>query len=219
MASTGVSPIASSEVLALFPTPVCRVQLAEDSYVPLNQAVGDQVAALVPTQPPLQPGERFRTGGTLHRREQFMPLADFVRENAEGVLSYLMAIYESIEVTACWADVRGSGARISEEADKNAYLSALYFASLPEGETQVSFRDPRRQNAILSPPSDAAHQADNRVSVREGTLLIFPAWLERAVGRNSSSAPSLSLGFNLMFKNYTATMSKPLWEGNTFKRA
>lgn len=219
MSSTGVSPIASSEVLALFPTPVCRLQLAEDSYAQLNQAVGDQVAALTSTQPPLGSGERFRTGRSLHRLEQFMPLADFVRENAEGILSYLMATYESIEVTACWADVRGPSARISEEADSNAYLSAMYFASLPEGEAQVSFRDPRRQNAILSPPSRAADDTNDRVSVREGTLLIFPAWLERSVRQNSSDALSLSLGFNLMFKNYTATMSKPLWEGNTFKRA
>lgn len=213
------TPIASNEVLALFPTVVCRTRLEAASHGPLNRAINARVDALIAAEGPPARGERLRTGRDLHTLQEFAPLADFVKSNAEGMLSYMMAVHDGIEITACWADVRGPGARLSGEAGVNAYLSAIYFCRLPEGEARVSFRDPRSQAGILASP--AAGEGGNRseVPVREGTLLLFPAWIEHGVARNPSDTPSVSIGFDLMFENFTEAMSKPLWQGNTYKQA
>lgn len=211
--------IASNEVLALFPTLVCRAQIDVAQVDPLNSAIDERISSIVAANGPPAQGERLRTAGNLHGFDELSPLTEFVKSNAEGVLSYLMALHDGIEITSCWADIRGPGARLSDEANSNAYLSALYFCRLPEGETRVSFRDPRRQIGILTPPDSNGGETRSVVPVREGTLLIFPGWLERGMERNTSDEPSVSLGFNLMFRNFTESMSKPLWEGNTFKRA
>lgn len=209
--------IASNEVMALFPTVVCRTQLEPESGSSLNQAINARIDALINAEEPLAAGERCRTGDNLHSWEEISPLAEFVLSNAEGMLSYLLAVHDGIEITACWADVRGPGARRSEGSDVNTYLGAVYFSRVADGETRVSFRDPRRQAGILALPFGGDDHSE--VLVREGTLLLFPAWLEHGIARNESETPSVSIGFNLMFKNFTEVMSKPLWEGNTYKRA
>jgi uncharacterized protein (TIGR02466 family) len=219
MPTPSSSPIASNEVLALFPTVVCRIQIEAESHQALNRAINARVDALTAAEKPLARGERLRTGTDLHLLEEFAPLSDFVISNAEGMLSYMMAVHGGIEITACWADVRGPGARLSDEAGSNAYLSAMYISRLPEGEARVSFRDPRMQAGILSLSGDAEGSKHSEVSVREGTLLLFPAWLEYGMAHNPGDTPSVSIGFSLMFGNFTEAMSKPLWQGNTYKQA
>lgn len=211
--------IASNEVLALFPTVVCRIQLEAESRQTLNRAINARVDALTATERSLARGERFRTGGHLHLLEEFASLSEFVISNAQGMLNYMMAVYSGIEITACWADVRGPGARLSDEAGFNAYLRAKYISRLSEDEARVSFRDPRMQAGILSLSGDAEGSKHSEVPVREGTLLLFPAWLEQEMAHNPGDTPSVSIGFNLMFVNFTESMSKPLWEGNTYNRA
>ncbi|MNN88795.1 hypothetical protein D3C81_2065250 [compost metagenome] len=49
------------------------------------------------------------------------------------------------------------------------------------------------------------------ITVRDGTLLIFPAWLPHSVSANTSDRLRVSVSFNVMFVAYDATMSLPLW--------
>ena len=219
MSTPGQAAIASNEVLTLFPTIVCRVQLDTESREPLNRAIRARLDALVGSEPPPAAGERLRTGRALHRFEEMVPLAEFVQSNAEGMLSYLMAVHGGIEVSACWADVLGPGSRVSDEASVNAYLGALYFCNLPGGEARVTFRDPRRQSSIISAPSHRDRFERNAVVAREGTLLLFPGWLERGLDRRSDGSQAACIGFELMFNDFTETLSRPLWEGDTYKRA
>ena len=78
----------------------------------------------------------------------------------------------------------------------------------------MNFHDPRAQTAIIRPPvTDLT--ADNPdqvvVTVRDGTLLLFPAWLVHSVDANRSDELRISVSFNLMFRTYAETMSKPMW--------
>ncbi len=50
------------------------------------------------------------------------------------------------------------------------------------------------------------------VKVANGTLLVFPSWLQHSVDANSSGGESLSVGFNIMLSSYAETMGRPLWE-------
>jgi uncharacterized protein (TIGR02466 family) len=51
------------------------------------------------------------------------------------------------------------------------------------------------------------------VRVEEGTLLVFPAWLQHSVDANRSTRERISISFNFMFSSYTESMSRPLWSG------
>ena len=41
------------------------------------------------------------------------------------------------------------------------------------------------------------------VTVRNGTLLMFPAWLEHSVDANISKEERISVSFNIMFSSFT----------------
>ena len=49
------------------------------------------------------------------------------------------------------------------------------------------------------------------VKVKNGTLLIFPAYLQHSVDANLSAEERISISFNIMFSSFTENLSKPLW--------
>jgi ectoine hydroxylase-related dioxygenase (phytanoyl-CoA dioxygenase family) len=49
------------------------------------------------------------------------------------------------------------------------------------------------------------------VRVEDGTLLLFPAYLDHSVGPNESPDVRISVSFNVMCTDYAETMSPPLW--------
>jgi len=49
------------------------------------------------------------------------------------------------------------------------------------------------------------------LTVKPGTLLLFPAWLPHSVDANRSDRERVSVSFNLMFSSYAETVSEPLW--------
>jgi ectoine hydroxylase-related dioxygenase (phytanoyl-CoA dioxygenase family) len=50
------------------------------------------------------------------------------------------------------------------------------------------------------------------VPVKEGRLVLFPAWLNHSVPVNVSDAKRVSISFNIMITDYTESMSPTLWE-------
>jgi hypothetical protein len=51
--------------------------------------------------------------------------------------------------------------------------------------------------------------------VTNGTLLMFPSYLEHSVDANRCEEERISVSFNIMFSSFTEKLSKPLWYFNT----
>jgi len=49
------------------------------------------------------------------------------------------------------------------------------------------------------------------VRVGNGTLLLFPAYLQHSVDADADRESRVSVSFNLMFSAFTEGLSKPLW--------
>ena len=87
----------------------------------------------------------------------------------------------------------------------------------PNGERTIylipSYED--EEAAALEWPPVVELTAENTdqvvVKVRNGTLLLFPAYLHHSVDPNMSEHERVSLSFNVMFSSFTETLSKPLW--------
>ena len=47
--------------------------------------------------------------------------------------------------------------------------------------------------------------------VSNGSLLIFPAYLQHSVDPNMNGEERISVSFNLMFSMFAENLSKPLW--------
>ena len=78
----------------------------------------------------------------------------------------------------------------------------------------IFFSDPRPQATVVRPTvKQETMYTGNEVTmdVKEGRLILFPAWLSHGVRPNRGNRDRISVSFNVMFPDFTEEMSKPLW--------
>ncbi|NIP47846.1 MAG: hypothetical protein GWN21_17140 [Gammaproteobacteria bacterium] len=193
------------------------MQLARDTYAPMNEAIRAKLLALARATPDRAPGGKLQTDQTLHQLPEFHELRDIIHAAATGVLEYLRVVYESLELTGCWANISPPGDAHRPHTHPNNYLSGVYYVQTQAGADTISFDDPRPQTNIISPLTSESideNAGQIHVSTREGLLLLFPSWLQHQVPQNRSERARISIAFNLMFSRFGETMSRPKWQGN-----
>jgi uncharacterized protein (TIGR02466 family) len=205
-----------SDVFPMFPTLVWKVQLKPE----LHEAMDAKLLAVLDEmrrkeeQGPLAPGQGWQSGQTLHRRAEFGELVECVDSLAKRVLRFLRVGYDAFEITGCWANVLPPGASHRMHAHPNNFLSGVYYLRTHPGADAINFHDPRTQAAIIRPPvvELTAENTDQVVvSVQDGTLLMFPSYLQHSVDTNRSARERVSISFNIMFSAFTENLSQPQW--------
>jgi uncharacterized protein (TIGR02466 family) len=202
------------EVLPLFPTLVWKSQLPSELSHPLNWFLERYVQELMPN---LKRGQAWQSTHHLHRLAGFEPLVGCIEAAAEAALESLEIGSRVIEITACWATVNAPGRGHAAHAHPNSFLSGTYYVATRAGADTINFHDPRSQTGIIRPPVTrlvAANADQAVVAVSDGTLLLFPSWLQHSVDPNASAGNRISVSFNLMFTAY-GELCKPLWEGGS----
>jgi uncharacterized protein (TIGR02466 family) len=205
--------VSGSDVIPMFPTLVWKIQLEPQ----LRDAIDAKMLAALARMRralPLAPGHGWQSIQTLHTLEEFQGLVSCMHRAVAGILRFLKVGYDAFEISACWATVLATGATHRVHSHPNNYLSGVYYLRTHPGADTLNFHDPRSQTGIIRPPV-VALTADNTdqvvVRVRNGTLLVFPAYLQHSVDANSSAAERISISFNIMFSAFTQNLSKPLW--------
>lgn len=211
-----VQAFRDAHMLRMFPTFVWKAELAPELSAPINDGIARKLVAIGAPMGDLKAGESWQSDHGLHRTKEFRGLAEQIAKAAEAVLAHLQIAGARCEVTGCWANVSAPGAKHGTHCHPNNYLSGVYYVRTQPGADTINFHDPRSQIAIMRPPVRAltAENTDQVViHVKDGTLLMFPAWLQHSVDANRSDRIRISVAFNLMFSSYAETMGKPLWEG------
>jgi uncharacterized protein (TIGR02466 family) len=206
--------VCSSDLIPMFPTLVWNAQLEPQLCKEIDAQVVAVLARLRGPLPPLAPGHGWQSIQTLHTLEEFRDLVACVRHVVTGILRFLKVGYDAFEISACWATVLATGAAHRVHHHPNNYLSAVYYLRTHPGADSINFHDPRSQTGVIRPPvvSLTANNTDQVVvRVRNGTLLVFPAYLQHSVDANAGEGERISISFNIMFCDFTANLSKPLW--------
>ena len=214
MGTNEESRFAASHALRMFPTFVWQAELEPAIHRRINRAITAKLDEIRRPAPPLEPGQAWQSAQDLHTLDEFRELVSCVDEAAATVLDYLKIGGDAIEITACWANVSAPGAAHRTHSHPNNFLSGVYYVQTRAGADTINFHDPRPQTGIIRPPATelTAENADQVVvTVKDGTLLLFPAWLQHSVDANRSDRERTSVSFNIMFTSYTERMSKPLW--------
>lgn len=214
MAEHGEPWIAASDVIPMFPTLVWKIELRAALRDEIDAKMLAVLAELRRGLPALEAGQGWQSEQTLHERTEFRELMVCAGRAAKSILHFLRVGYEEMEVTGCWATVLAPGAEHRLHSHPNNFLSGVYYLRTEPGADTVYFHDPRPQAGIIRPPVTAltAENTDQVVvSVREGTLLLFPSYLAHSVPVNTGLSERISLSFNLMFRAFTENLSKPLW--------
>ena len=204
----------SSEVIAMFPSLVWKVQIEAGLRDVLAESILAALTEMRRGLPPLEPGRGWQSAQSLHERGDFRELVSCVDRGTTSILRFLRIGHDGFEITACWATVLAQGATHKIHSHPNNFLSGVYYVRTQPGADTINFQDPRRQTGIIRPPV-VELTADNTdqvvVKVRNGTLLMFPSFLEHSVDANMSVEERVSISFNVMFSSFTEELSKPLW--------
>jgi uncharacterized protein (TIGR02466 family) len=204
----------NSAFLRMFPSFVWKAELRHDIYKPINDAVLRTPGEIGAPLADLSPGESWQSSHGLHELDPFREVVDCINEAAESVLEYLKVGHETFKITGCWANVSAPGAGHRVHNDPNSYLSGVYYVRTHHGANTINFLDPRPQTAIIRPPVTeliAENTEQVVISVKDGMLMMFPAWLQHSVDPNRSDTTRISIGFNIMFPGYAEFMARPLW--------
>ena len=206
--------IETSDVIPMFPTLVWKIQLKAE----LRDAIDVKILAALERirrgLPELGPGQGWQSDTTLHELEEFRGLISYINNAAQSILRFLRIGYDAFEITGCWATVLAKGAVHKAHSHPNNFLSGVYYVRTHPGTDTINFHDPRTQTGIIRPPvvELTAENTDQVVvKVMNGTLLIFPAYLQHSVDANTSEEERISISFNIMFSAFTGNLSKPLW--------
>lgn len=206
--------IEASDVVPMFPTLLWKVELRATLREAMDPRILATLGSMRRGAPQLAPGHGWQSEHTLHEREEFRDLVSCINHAAKSVLQFLRIADDAFEITGCWANVLAKGAAHRAHSHPNNFLSGVYYVRTYPGTDTINFHDPRNQTGIIRPPvvELTAENTDQVVvRVKNGTLLIFPSYLQHSVDANTSEEERISISFNIMFPSFTANMSKPLW--------
>jgi len=206
----------TNEIYQLFPTNVWEIQFSKEQHESLNNDLVASINELLEPRAPIPPGQTRQTRNDIHTLPQFFEFAKIIKNAGAGVLEFLQIEQDKFDITGCWANVNPPGSSHSPHTHPNNYLSGVYFVRAPQGANQICFFEPRPFMQIITPKFKVQNEQNaNMISLnaQEGGLLIFPASLKHAVPPNQSQEERISISFNLMFSDFSETMSQPLWEG------
>ena len=198
----------------MFPTLVWKLQVRTELRVAMEARILAALEGIRRDLPRLAPGQGWQSEQTLHEREEFRDLVACVNHAATGVLCFLRIGTDAFEITGCWANVLAQGAAHRAHSHPNNFLSGVYYVRTQPGTDTINFHDPRNQAGVIRPPvvELTAENTDQVVvRVKNGTLLVFPSYLQHSVDANASKEERISVSFNIMFSSFTENLSKPLW--------
>ncbi|RXZ44270.1 2OG-Fe(II) oxygenase family protein [Crenobacter cavernae] len=204
----------ASDVIPMFPSLVWKLQLETGLHEAIDANILRALDGMRPEGQVLAPGQGWQSEQALHRREELRDLVAGIDNATRSILRFLRVGYDAFEITGCWATVLPRGAAHRAHSHPNNFLSGVYYVRTHAGANTINFHDPRNQTGIIRPPvlELTAENTDQVVvKVQDGTLLIFPSYLQHSVDANTSAGERISVSFNIMFSAFTENLSKPLW--------
>ena len=204
----------ASDVIPMFPTLVWKIVLKAQLREVIDARILATLKNLRRDLPPLEHYHGWQSEQTLHLRNEFQELISCVDNATKSILKFLRIDQEAFEITGCWATVLAKGAIHKPHSHPNNFLSAVYYVRTQPGADTINFHDPRRQTYVIRPPVvELTAENTDQVVVRvtNGTLLMFPSYLEHSVDINMSAEERISVSLNVMFSSFAQRLSKPLW--------
>jgi len=214
MESKADTCIESSDVLRIFPTVVWKKQLTKEFHEPMDAKILAVLEGKRRNKRKLVPGEAWQSDQTLHKLDEIRDLVLCINVAAKSALKFLRIGYDTFEITGCWANIYAERASHRAHSHPNNFLSGGYYVQTQPGADTINFHDTRIQTGIIRPPvTELTAENTDQVVVRvqNGTLLLFPSYLQHSVDPNRSDAKRISISFNIMFSAFTENISKPLW--------
>lgn len=143
----------------------------------------------------------FYTRNALHQDPAFEPLIRFLHEQAHHY-----GAKQSWEMTRCkpvmssmWCSINRRNSSHGQHVHPYSHISGVFYVSCRPDSGNIYFKDPRTARWMVPPPV-SKNVPENTMNVRvepiEGTLLLFPSFLEHGVEVNNTDTDRITMSFN-----------------------
>ena len=120
-------------------------------------------------------------------------------KNITGHNVYFTASNEEVQQTvikAMWGNVTPKGGYNFIHVHPSAWMSAVYYVQIPNGDSPLTFQDPRPARMMDFQRSVLINDEYFEHRCKVGELVLFPAWLPHYVNPNTSDEDRISISFN-----------------------
>ncbi len=107
---------------------------------------------------------------------------------------------QSTKITSMWAIINRGGAANVRHHHGNSAISAAYYVRAPKNCGNIVFYDPRPAPVFSHPRAIKPNKLNamvNAVTPIEGSLVLFPSYLDHSVDQNLSNEERVVISFNI----------------------
>ncbi|CAK0772710.1 hypothetical protein CCP3SC1AL1_620010 [Gammaproteobacteria bacterium] len=138
------------------------------------------------------------TNSNLHKMDAFSPIKNFIQTNIELVMEDL-GFQPNIQITGMWGTRHRNAQYHHRHNHGNSFLAGIYYLN-GNNNSGTTFFSPHNSHSQIIPAVKTVHKMQNSWvnPFQEGTLIIFPSWLEHSTQPNTSKSIRHILSFNTM---------------------
>jgi uncharacterized protein (TIGR02466 family) len=137
----------------------------------------------------------------LHKEEIMQPFVNFVNENVALAMVDL-GFVPNFEMTGLWSTIHNRNGFHHRHMHFNSFLAGVYYLDGPANSAGTTFFNTHQHYNIIYPAripnTPCKYRSTEITPFEEGTLIIFPAWMQHETTRNLSSEKRMILSFNIM---------------------
>lgn len=108
-----------------------------------------------------------------------------------------------ISVSNSWFNIMNNGGIVKRHRHEGSVVSGAYYIRAKEGSSNLYFKSPieiYRMFDIFSPDANTIYNVqDQEMECNEGTLILFPSWLEHGTNENQNNDRTV-ISFNTIYR-------------------
>jgi uncharacterized protein (TIGR02466 family) len=142
------------------------------------------------------------TTPNLHKMTDFFSLRDFIMSSLEQVMEDLGHAPNSCQLTGMWGTRHKNGIGHHRHLHKNSFIAGIYYLNGVAGHSGTTFYRGYYHGQQLTPAMAEGRRLKINATwthpFTEGTLIIFPSWLEHQTQSNNLQSPRNIISFNTL---------------------
>ena len=110
---------------------------------------------------------------------------------------------QKIRISNMWAIINTGGSANTRHQHGNSTISGAYYVRAPKNSGDIVFYDPRPAPVYTYPNALSPNLLNaqiNGISPNEGSLVLFPSYLDHSVNENLSNDERIVISFNLIIQ-------------------
>ena len=186
-----------------FSTPIWTFKL--NSYKEINEELYSFIKNLRENDPKGLRKSNFNGWHSEDFNLQSEPIIKFVNLISSNINTVLSDMdwdknKQTIKISNMWAIINNKGGFNERHHHGNSALSAAYYLRAPENCGDIVFYDPRPAPIYSHPIANKSNLLNaqvNAITPEEGSLIMFPSYLDHSVNQNLSNKERIVISFNI----------------------